>query len=188
VGRKFVWNVLPRSEQVSTIMRQNRIRLTGSLLLISSVAGLVVGVTAAQKDPRAFFVLAAFECAIGLAFMLIRCEYCQRPVHRRSHTVFGVTISTWSVGVPRRCLGCDAPIPWWGPSSKKNSRPTTDVPSSPRGDRNRAVVVVLAFLAATNFVGGIGLALVVDHRLIWIAVVIPCAAIGGIFLARRSQR
>jgi hypothetical protein len=168
-------------------MRQNRIRLTSSLLLVASIVGLVVGVAAAQIDLRAFIGLATFECAVGLAFMRIRCEYCRQPVHKRRRGLLGSMISTWSVSVPRRCPGCDAPIPWWG-SSQGARTLTPRIPLSRRSDREGRVVLVLVILAVANFLGGIGLALVVDHRLIWIAVAIPCAAIGGIVWTRRCHR
>jgi len=178
------------AEQVSAVMRQHRIRFTNLGLLFLAMAGLVVGVQVSQTEPRAFLFLLAFECLIGLAFILIRCEHCGYPVHKRERTLFGATFPTWSVLVPRRCLRCHSPIPWWRSSGepqlgrRENLGRSSEGPAS-RSNRNQAVGV-LALIALANLVGGVGLALFVDRRLIWVAIVIPVAATVGILVARRS--
>jgi hypothetical protein len=54
-----------------------------------------------------------------------------------------------------------------------------DMKTPDRPVRKKALVLV--FLMVTNLVGGLGLALAVDARLIWIAVILP--ALFGLLLA-----
>jgi len=178
------------SEQVSAVMRQHRIHLTNLVLLFLALAGLVVGIQVSQTEPRAFLFLLAFECLIGLAFMLIRCEHCGYPVHKRERTLFGATLSTWSILVPRRCPRCHSPIPWRRSSGEPEPgrRQSQGRPSEAAASQsNRSQTVgILALIALANLVGGAGLALFVDIRLIWVAIVIPAAAAVAILVVRRS--
>ncbi len=50
--------------------------------------------------------------------------------------------------------------------------------------RAKKLSLVLVFLAVINAIGGVGLALVVDFRFIWVAIVVPAGAVVGILALR----
>jgi len=172
-------------------MRQNRIRLTSRILLLLSLVGLAVTALIAQENPQAILWFVVYEVSIGIAFMFIRCGVCRHPVHKHYVTVFGATFPYWSILLPRRCPRCHTAIPWRGHVADGHVRDRELGERPPDGPTTRldkrTLSIALAALGVVNLVGGLGLSVIVDRRFMWAAIVVPGAAVVGMYLLRRSK-
>lgn len=154
-------------------------RTSRALLIAWFVLGFPLGLLVAIH-PLFLIGPVALLAVVGIWSMLLRCARCGHPIHKHYVEVAGATFSYWAPWIPKRCLRCHAEIPGGiAPSWRvrwPQPRVLTAVPEPQRAapaEVLRKRTVVLIFLIVTNLIGGVGLALAVDARLIWIAIVLP---------------
>lgn len=156
-------------------------RTSRALLIAWFFLGFPLGLLAAVHP---LFVISplALLAVVGIWSMRLRCARCGHPIHKHYVVLAGATFSYWAPWIRKRCLRCHAEIPGgiapsWGLRWQRLWCVATAGPEPQRARSSGAVLrkrtFVLIVLIFTNIIGGVGLALVVDARLIWIAMALP---------------